>query len=1292
MTINTGTGGFPIDGELHAYDVGSTLGDEKPKKKWDAGDIKVDQASEDLSAGTKRTLASYLSKTTLGLTPSSPSPVANSFPVIHLDPNKDPSTLSLTDEKGYPSRFTSPADQPQFKGDLGSGLSSDAADLKILRGRQQTEGVTVDGNTLLPDATPTTGQGVPQAGSVNVTQLNDTSPIKPYTDGLLAQNEYGSSSPYASQQISVPLRPPEQVGVTAYNPLGPQDLPKKKLQVSAKKMIDSTSRGESPMPVGNYYTPYDLTTVPSVIAAEYIPDTQEVSLTDKATGYPSPLSETNNGSKFVDRNLISGRSAAATPERLSQFIRGRAPGLANASTVNLAVAYNGNRLLRDATDDVQKGTVSNPSAIGGQLPALNMKALNPDSPINRYYGDSSPSEISNSVIFNRFNPTTNFETYSRGDGTSADQLRRPQFALPRQYALGKSVAPTDQVRSVSYGRLAQLGSALSIRGGSELNSFDPGNNPTDGTAQAAALLPGLTQLGVERINRNNLNAEDVLRDLTGDEIDEGTLIDPAKLSWGTLNNVQDQFSGVSNFGMQLLAVALLAALTVVFTTLSVIVTVLGGTGTSDSSTVDSLGRRPYGMSKADSSDGVDYSTVAGLLSALFTGKFNLWQYLGMNSTLFKFEKAYMVGAQTFFGISKPGTTVPTMAAAIATEGALSVIKSPGYYSVMSRAVTRSFLLIGDSFSGLVKAFGTGAVAGIKQLFETIDVLRNSKFMRVLNIFAQMGDRKLLNDSRAEENREDLQSIGRGTRFKSELDLIPNGPFRSRLDVGDSSVFNAKELGWASFRAADMFVMPENLFNFMNSKTASDLGRPSMLPTVLANPPGNKDFGGLRNSVYDVSYSGRISTEAREDMEIVLDAEYVPFFIHDVRTNEIVSFHAFLSSLSDDYSASYDSIDGFGRVEPIRTYKGTSRKISFSFYLAATSKKDFDSMWLKINKLTTLVYPQFTDGRIMVNKERGDAFYAPFSQTIGAAPLVRVRIGDLIRSNYSKFNLARIFGYTYPGSQFDGVTSPTTPSEEQNESIKAETQRVARKFYTVGNMFTTNSALSRPAPTNRISGFLGGEPTQTLSDLKLPAGFVLKITNELEDDMFECQVVEATGEDKPIEKNEEGLLNAFTTTVQRYLTLNQFKGDGGDDVNIFEKYFIFKLKDLTPAPSTEKKIMTEVMNSQTYANYDKKALEFMSDDPAKGNAVVRSFRSSGGTGLAGFIESLNFNWMDRTTWETEGDTAGSRGYGRRAPKLCQVTVSFAPIHDLTPGLDHLGSNRAPIYPIGPLATPRLKRKR
>ena len=121
-------------------------------------------------------------------------------------------------------------------------------------------------------------------------------------------------------------------------------------------------------------------------------------------------------------------------------------------------------------------------------------------------------------------------------------------------------------------------------------------------------------------------------------------------------------------------------------------------------------------------------------------------------------------------------------------------------------------------------------------------------------------------------------------------------------------------------------------------------------------------------------------------------------------------------------------------------------------------------------------------------------------------------------------------------------------------------------------------------------------------------------------------------------------------------------------------------DLEPSDDTLKKAHTAAVSKSgidpSNVFNQQSVSDFMNDsESGKGNVIVKSFRSAGGKGLAGFIESMDFDWYDRVTWEIDPN--------KRAPKMCKITVSFSPVHDIAPGLDHEGSNRAPIYPIGPL---------
>ena len=76
-----------------------------------------------------------------------------------------------------------------------------------------------------------------------------------------------------------------------------------------------------------------------------------------------------------------------------------------------------------------------------------------------------------------------------------------------------------------------------------------------------------------------------------------------------------------------------------------------------------------------------------------------------------------------------------------------------------------------------------------------------------------------------------------------------------------------------------------------------------------------------------------------------------------------------------------------------------------------------------------------------------------------------------------------------------------------------------------------------------------------------------------------------------------------------------------------------------------------------------------------NAIVRSFQSTRGRGLAGFITTLSFDYSE-STWSIDE--------GNRAPKSVSVTMAFSPVHDLPMGLDADGRLRALSHPVGAFA--------
>jgi hypothetical protein len=140
------------------------------------------------------------------------------------------------------------------------------------------------------------------------------------------------------------------------------------------------------------------------------------------------------------------------------------------------------------------------------------------------------------------------------------------------------------------------------------------------------------------------------------------------------------------------------------------------------------------------------------------------------------------------------------------------------------------------------------------------------------------------------------------------------------------------------------------------------------------------------------------------IEEKLDAEYCPFYFHDLRTNEIVSFHAFLKSLGQSFSPNWDEKQFYGRSDSVPNLQNTKRTVALSFAVISVNPEDFDIMYEKINKLVTLAYPQFNNGERNIGGN-----IIPFSQTPIGDPIIRLRVGDYIRTNYNYDMAKRIVG-------------------------------------------------------------------------------------------------------------------------------------------------------------------------------------------------------------------------------------------------------------------------------------------
>jgi hypothetical protein len=755
----------------------------------------------------------------------------------------------------------------------------------------------------------------------------------------------------------------------------------------------------------------------------------------------------------------------------------------------------------------------------------------------------------------------------------------------------------------------------------------------------AAILPGGVQLGATKVDSFILEAKDIFDGgLTDEEVSSDSMVHLGDQSWGSLNNVLDQYSGITAFGMPLLSVALTAATVLVFELFGMIIGAIAGEGEPEKRK-EANGRYYLGRSTVvEMPDPDAFPPIPIDFGAL----------LGIRKTIYPFGDCLKTGTAAFFGVD-----LSNPLAAISST-LLQSLENPGFNIGIARTIIRSGLLIVEAFK---KAFSSpNFIAGIKNVLSIIDTLRTSKFIAAMNVFSRLGDQILSAEVMAEQveysddtNRKDYTTI-------DALDDGLPGSAVMKNRLSGKTPGGGLKLAWASNRAPSLYLMPASVVNM------------GIMTKLGAFFPGSSIQEEASRSIYmptEVTTT-RLPSEAVTAIENALSAEYVPFYFHDLRTNEIISFHAFLASLSDDYTPTWESVDGIGRVEPVKIYKNTQRKIAMSFHVVSTSEADFNDMWVKLNKLVTLVYPQFTRGR-MRSSTAGTkyTFIQPFSQLPAISPVIRIRLGDLLRSNYSRFALARLFGIgTEQGIVLDGQDVNIDPLSPEMQSMIKET--------------ILSDKLGVVVTGNHYKAYKGPFPAFALAGLALSSGGTAPtlIVNDESRSYLAMTVIQYSDDGK----------NAVVQP--RYATVDELLAEGynaeqcgkiagyvaktysasNQKYNVIGGMYEVPYTDLVPMKLSAKKLSDKLAKaSATAADL---IGEFM--NPEK-NELVKSFKSVQGKGLAGVIDSLSFNWYDNVTWETKP--------WMNAPKRCVVSLSFSPIHDIAPGLDRLGYNRSPVYPVG-----------
>jgi len=940
-------------------------------------------------------------------------------------------------------------------------------------------------------------------------------------------------------------------------------------------------------------------------------------------------------------------------------------------------------------------------------------------------------KISSLLKSNRFDPMP----------TSSPYIEEGAFTEPgipiKQGAYGvynKNAARTtvDDLQKVAYSMLMRA-SGHSMVG-----------DPTTILAMAESILPTFVQTGGMKISTEKLRAINSYGAPDRPEIENGEILyndlDGSPLlpqkSKGSLNNPYEKFEHaiIPQVLTGVTALAEMAALGTIFGAIMMIVE-----AAASASTIPNPAN-PSQMSKGQHRKAIGSAKLLKDLSIPGGLSKDFWECVCWGMIAF-----FKIPAGSGYSTSPEELDTPPLPVegplAIAGWFATLLIPDPissframqyssGYYATILRTIRIDMNQLLESLIDFVPTTPDPDVI----LFNLVTGLNKYRSWRFYCTLAKLGDVH-------------LRARRRAFAPVPSIDDMPNN---GQSRQGKSRALDNK-LAWRHRASPSLILLPQkyanaySLYGFTDgyaNNQMSKIGDKTNSSGQYWNDKGAGPTTGKRRKIVQID-SHRIPQEYVDAIEDELDSEYCPFYFHDLRTNEVISFQAFLESLSDSYSVSYAESAGYGRIDPVKIYQNTSRSISLSWMLVATSPEDFDSMWWSVNKLVSMCYPQFSMGKPI--KAGTKKFVMPFSQIPTASPVIRLRVGDVIRSNYSRFNLARIFGMSEAipaASAAAGGTTVATPEDaatwagapfdltyaDEAEAAQKEAadEDMADYLQTCSDI---DDAVAEQPYWAEEEDYGYWPPSQAEgSDLRgmailkeNPSGYTTYDMDASESAPTDGYRLPGTWESSfPPPTATEGdniedtpfLSRFYSPAIVRILArrVSDFEGNfaGGEinmesDVNvelreggIYAEYLV-TLSDVDdpsdpygPASAkghTHSYVVTSADLIPLYPEFEASTptTELTLEDQVtdiynffnpNSNAIVRSFESAGGRGLAGVITSFDMDWGD-AMWDMGG-------IGRRAPQFIKCSVSFSPIHDIVPGLDNNGAMRSYNYPVGGIA--------
>jgi hypothetical protein len=122
---------------------------------------------------------------------------------------------------------------------------------------------------------------------------------------------------------------------------------------------------------------------------------------------------------------------------------------------------------------------------------------------------------------------------------------------------------------------------------------------------------------------------------------------------------------------------------------------------------------------------------------------------------------------------------------------------------------------------------------------------------------------------------------------------------------------------------------------------------------------------------------------------------MPLYFKDLRDGAYIFFRAYIDGdITDNFSSNWTGETYIGRSEQVWTYTHGTREIQFKIKLVAQSKDELDALYEKLNRLTSLCYPEYKKSQIVTVDGKDIEVGSVGAKERMKPPLTKLRLGEL----------------------------------------------------------------------------------------------------------------------------------------------------------------------------------------------------------------------------------------------------------------------------------------------------------